>query len=225
MQFESVVASALIMGIISALSLPLGALTSIVWRPADRSMAILMAFGGGALLAALTIDLVASAVRSGHFYALAVGALIGGGVFLLLNQVVNDYGGFLRKASTTIYHLRRKQHQRIRRITRQMNQVDLFEDLDTRDFKALAASVRTEHYPRGHTVYRAGDPSESVYIVESGEVGLFDPQHESRAVERLQRNDVFGWKACIIGAPMAYTAVAAQHSVYPLHEHGLVQQQ
>jgi len=211
--FESIVATALLMGLISAMSLPLGALTSTVWRPTDRSMAVLMAFGGGALLAALTIDLVGSAVERGYFYALAIGALIGGGLFLFLNQVVNDYGGFLRKASTTIYYLRRKQHQRIRQITRQMNQVDLFEDLETRDFKALAASVRTEQYRKGHTIYQAGDPPESVYIVESGVVELFDPQHDSRPVESLGKNDVFGWKACVIGAPTAYTAIASADTV------------
>ena len=211
--YDSIVFAALVMGLISALSLPLGAVTSIVWRPTDRSMAVLMAFGGGALLAALTIDLVGSAVEKGHFYALAIGALIGGSLFLALNQVVNDYGGFLRKASTTIYYLRRKQHQRIRQITRQMNQVDLFEDLETRDFKALAASVRTEQYRKGHAIYQAGDPPESVYIVESGTVELFDPQRQTRPVETLGKNDVFGWKACIIGAPTAYTAITREDTV------------
>jgi len=211
--FETIVLTALVMGLISAVSLPLGALTSTVWRPTDRSMAVLMAFGGGALLAALTIDLVGSAVEKGDFYPLAAGALIGGVLFMFLNQVVNDYGGFLRKASTTIYYLRRKQHQRVREITRQMNQVRLFEDLDTRDFKALAASVRTEQYRKGHLVYQAGDPPESVYIVESGLVELFDPQHDARPVESLGKNDVFGWKACIIGAPTAYTAIAREDTV------------
>jgi len=212
LEFESIVVTALLMGIISACSLPLGALTSTLWRPADRSMAILMAFGGGALLAALTIDLVASAVDSGHFHALAIGALLGGALFLALNHVVNDYGGFLRKASTTIYHLRRKQHQRIRQIVRQMNRVDLFEDLDTRDYKALAASIRTEHYQKGHLIYQAGDPPEAVYVIESGAVELFDPLHESRPVERMQVNDVFGWKACVLGAPTAYTAIASEET-------------
>ena len=39
----------------SACSLPLGTLTTLIWRPDDRSVGILMSFGGGALLAALTI--------------------------------------------------------------------------------------------------------------------------------------------------------------------------
>lgn len=99
---ESILLTALLMGVVSASSLPLGAITANFWRPSDRINAQIMAFGGGALLAALTIDLVASAVSKGHFYPLAAGAVIGGLLFLMLNQIVNDYGGFLRKASTTI---------------------------------------------------------------------------------------------------------------------------
>ena len=134
--------TAFVMGLISASSLPMGAITAAFWRPSDRVTAMLMAFGGGALLAALTIDLVAASVEEGHFYALAFGAVVGGLLFTSLNQLVNDYGGFLRKASTTIYHLRRKQHQQIRQIISRIHQVRLFHNLPTADFKAIAPSVR-----------------------------------------------------------------------------------
>lgn len=51
------------MGLISVCSLPLGTLTSAVWKPGNRALAVLMAFGSGALLAALTIDLIGSALE------------------------------------------------------------------------------------------------------------------------------------------------------------------
>ncbi len=68
---ESQALTALYMGLISAASLPMGAATSAFWRPTDRAIAFLIAFGGGALLAALTIDLVGRSVAAGHFYKLA----------------------------------------------------------------------------------------------------------------------------------------------------------
>ena len=55
-------------GVVAAVSLPLGALTSRWWVPEERTVAALMAFGGGALLAALSVDLVAPALEDGHFY-------------------------------------------------------------------------------------------------------------------------------------------------------------
>ena len=89
-------------GLLSALSLPLGALTSFFWKPEGRVVAGLMAFGGGALLAALTIDLVAPVLQLGHYGALFTGFISGGLLFIGLNHMVNDYGGFRRKISTTV---------------------------------------------------------------------------------------------------------------------------
>ena len=78
---ESLPLQAFIIGLVSACSLPLGTLTSAVWQPKDRTIAILMAFGGGALLAALSIDLVSPALEAGHFRPLAVGCILGGLAF------------------------------------------------------------------------------------------------------------------------------------------------
>ena len=62
---ESLILTAFLLGKVSAVSLPLGTISSAFWRPNDRVIAFLMAFGGGALLAALTIDLVASSREGG----------------------------------------------------------------------------------------------------------------------------------------------------------------
>ena len=104
---DSLIFLAFSMGIISACSLPLGTLTTLLWRPDDRSVGVLMAFGGGALLAALTIDLVGSALAKGEFYWLAVGCVFGGALFVALDNIVNSRGGFLRKSSTVVHYLRR----------------------------------------------------------------------------------------------------------------------
>ena len=64
--FQSVWVNALFAGMVSACSMPLGSLTTLVWTPKNRALAFLMAFGGGALLSALVIDLVGSAREKGH---------------------------------------------------------------------------------------------------------------------------------------------------------------
>ena len=78
---------AFLFGIISAVSLPLGALLALRWSPKPRILASMMAIGAGALLAALTIDLVAVAVDKGHFFPLAIGMITGGLFFVLLNKI------------------------------------------------------------------------------------------------------------------------------------------
>jgi CRP-like cAMP-binding protein len=206
---DSIAWTAFWMGIISACSLPLGALTTRFWTPGDRSTAVLMAFGGGALLAALTIDLVGSALDSGNFNALALGAVLGGLLFVGLNQVVNDFGGFLRKSSTTLDYLRRQEHRRVKQITGQIGRTDLFRDLARRDYLALAPSVRTLDLAKGTEIYLAGDPADALYIVASGEVELYATADQDKPIERIQRNEAFGWLSCITGAPTSEAALAA----------------
>lgn len=206
--FESIFITAFVIGLISALSLPLGSLTAFVWSPSDKAIAILMAFGGGALLAALTIDLVASAVDKGHFHTLAIGAIIGGLLFVGLNRLVNDYGGFLRKASTTVYYLRNKQYQWLQRISKHLKRVDLFKVLKDADFRTLAASIHSIELTNGSWVYQCGDPSDNLYIIMQGEVDLINPRNPMQKPELLKKYDVFGWRAIITGAPFSYSAIA-----------------
>jgi len=206
--FESIILAAFFIGLVSAVSLPMGAVTTFFWTPTDRVIAILMAFGGGALLAALTIDLVATAVDSGHFHALAIGAICGGLLFVGLNRIVNDYGGFLRKASTTVYHMRRKQHEWLKKIASHLKRTDLFNVLTTPDLRILAASIHSVDISRGNWIYQSGDPSDNLYIIMSGEVDLINPRDSSDLPERLTSNDVFGWRALITGSPFSYSAYA-----------------
>nr|MBS0021076.1 cyclic nucleotide-binding domain-containing protein [Gammaproteobacteria bacterium] len=210
MLVESMAGTAFLMGIISACSLPLGALTSAFWRPADRVVAFLMAFGGGALLAALTIDLVGAALARGHFYFLAFGCILGGLLFVALNEIVNDYGGFLRKASTTIYHLRRKEYRRFKRVFSGLGRLDIFKEVSASEFKGLVTYIRSESYKQGSWIFRPGDPSDALYVVADGEVELLIAKHETQSRERLGRNDAFGRLAFLTGTPHANGTLAAR---------------
>ncbi|AFL73016.1 cyclic nucleotide-binding domain-containing protein [Thiocystis violascens] len=205
---ESLIWSAFWMGILSAVSLPLGALTARFWTPGDRATAVLMAFGGGALLAALTIDLVGAALERGHFNTLAIGAVCGGLLFVALNLLVNDFGGFVRKTSTTFYHLRRQEHRQLKRVMGQVTRTELFQALEDADCKVLAASARSQDYPRGSVIFEAADPADAAYILVSGTVEIYDAADRSRLLARLGPNEIFGWYSTLTGAPTSDTAVA-----------------
>ncbi len=208
---DSIFYTAFWFGIISACSLPLGALTTLFWKPFDRAIAFLMAFGGGALLAALTIDLVAGTVNKGHFYPLAAGCILGGLIFIALNRVINDFGGFLRKASTRVYHLRRLEHRRIRQILSALKRVDVFQDLSESDYKTLAASFESLEVKKGALIFNHGDPCDCLYIITSGKIDLLDPKEEV-ASRQLGKSDDLGWLAFITGTPYRFTARAKENS-------------
>ena len=207
MLVESIVITAFLLGIISACSLPLGTLTTLFWKPSDRSIAFLMAFGGGALLAALTLDLVAGTVAHGDFYPLAAGCIAGGMIFIGLNGIVNDLGGFLRKASTTFYHLRKQEYRKFRRILSVAKRVDVFRDLNDKGFKELADSIHNRDVKKGALVFSQGDPCDELYIIASGSVDLFDAKEKIETVHLGKNNDL-GWLAFLTGTPYRFTARA-----------------
>ena len=206
---ESIILTAFLLGIVSAVSLPLGTISSALWRPSDRVIAFLMAFGGGALLAALTIDLVASALEKGYFTPLAIGCILGGLLFILLNELVNDYGGFVRKASTTFYYLRKESSRGSIAILMDLREPRVFEGLSMREYRALAKSLVRRHYKQGELIYREGDPAEAMYMIRDGEVELLDTRKDTEPSERLGRGQSFGWLDILTGAPTSTAAVAA----------------
>jgi len=209
---ESVTATAFNMGIISACSLPLGAITALLWKPGDRTAAALVAFGGGALLAALTLDLVAPAFDRGHYFPLAIGCIIGGVLFAVLNEIINDYGGFLRKASTTIYHLRRQEHRRFKRILSNLDRIDIFQNLPTEDFKRVANAMHSLRCEKGASFYHLGDPPDALYIIADGEVELRDPRRKLERFELLGNGCAFGRMALLTGMPYATLPVATRNT-------------
>lgn len=200
--------NAFFLGIISACSFPLGAITSAYWKPTDRALAFLLAFGGGALLAALTIDLVGSALDKGHFAVLACGCLVGAAIFISLNQLVNERGGFLRKTSTAVYYLQRREQRKLKRALAHLGRIDIFRNLPQAEIEALATSAFSRDYEKGAMFFRQHDPSTHLYIVEKGEVHLLDPQDNMRLHLALKPHDAFGRLGFFTGSPRTTPAVA-----------------
>jgi len=205
---EGLSAQAFMFGLISAASLPLGALVALAWIPRPRVTAAMMAFGGGALLAALTLDLVGEAMRKGHFYPLAAGSLLGCFLFILLNQIVNERGGFLRHAASTIQYLTKRKSDHMRSLAERLSAVPLFAALPPAVMGELLPQIQERTYQPGTTIIRQGEPGDSLFVIERGEVGVIDDLAGGRRVGTMIANDVFGEIALLTGGPRSATAVA-----------------
>lgn len=219
---ESLALKAFIFGLISAASLPLGAVSAMVWkRPPPRVIAALMAFGGGALLAALTIDLVAETVREGDFYPLAAGCIAGGVLFVVLNQLVNNQGGFLRKSATTFTYLRRRKQKLYREIFEKLSRVPLFQSLPPGEIQGILPHVSTRNFAKGQVLLRQGDPGDSLFIIDEGTVDILQADGAERRIATLGPDDVFGEMALLTGQPRSATAVAIEPTkvwiLYKIH--------
>lgn len=91
---------ALVFGIVSGLSLPIGSWLGVTLSPvSDKACGMMMAFGAGALLFAVTVELYGHALRdvaagkSGmlEMFTTIFGALIGAALYLAINQWLEEY--------------------------------------------------------------------------------------------------------------------------------------
>lgn len=182
---------AFLFGIISAVSLPLGAMLALKWSPKPRVLASMMAIGAGALLAALTIDLVAVSVDKGHFYPLAVGMITGGLFFVFLNKIVNSKGGFLRKTATILTHITKKQNTRQKQLFKQLSNVKFFHNLTPEQAQIIIPYLHRYKYRQGKVMVHEGDPGDLFFIIENGSAIVMDDNTNS-VITILSPNDTYG---------------------------------
>jgi CRP-like cAMP-binding protein len=193
------------LGALSAVSLPLGALTARFWQPADRMLGVLTAFGAGALLAAVTIGIVAPMLEEGQSGPLVAGAVVGGLAFEGLNRGINARGGFLRKASTTLVYAEQRERRRRRRLLEHLERVEVFDGLPDRELNLLAAAGAIVEYPERRLIYGRDDPAEALHVIVRGRVLLDHPE----GPRELGEQAVFGFRSFLAGTPHRSSAVAA----------------
>jgi len=209
---ESFLPAAFLAGIISACSLPIGAITALFWKPKAKMAAFLMAFGSGALLAALTIELVDEALDKGHILQLSIGCVLGGLLFIALNQLIENKGGFLRKTSTTIHFIRKRRLERLERALGHIQRIPLFSNLPSEDLHELARRLKTQEVAKGTVLFQEGDPSDRLFMVQSGEVAQVDRESGNRTKRIFVKNEAFGTLAFLTNSPSTTEAVTQADS-------------
>lgn len=203
---------AFFLGILSAVSLPLGALLGCFWRPRDLINSALMSFGGGALLAALTLEIVAPALRHASLWAVIIGCVAGGLLFIALNALLDRMGGYLRKAATTLQHLMKVRLRETRDLVEQLGRVDILRELPPEEVQALVPHVNERDYPPGRTIFRKGEPGDALYLIRKGTVRVIEEPEgraEPRILSEIGPGGCFGEIALLTDAPRTATVVTA----------------
>jgi CRP/FNR family cyclic AMP-dependent transcriptional regulator len=88
--------------------------------------------------------------------------------------------------------------------------IKMFELLNEGDRVALAEVVDELSLPEGHTLFQAGDPGDSLFIVRSGEIELFikDTAGQKIVLTTSEAGDMFGELAMLDTGPRTATALA-----------------
>ena len=208
---------AVALGGLSAVSLPLGSAAGLRLRPSAGVTALLAAFGAGALIAALALELVAPAAFALHgagahagdavaaFVALLVGALLGGVLFVVLDRALAERGGFLRKISTSIAWYSRREHERSQGWLKDLCAIPLLRALPAARAGELVRDVRPRVFSDGEDLFREGDPSNTLFFVRRGSVAL---TRGTEALEPLGPGGILGDLSLLTDSPYAVGARA-----------------
>jgi uncharacterized membrane protein len=92
--------------------------------------------------------------------------------------------------------------------------IKMFELLNEDDRVALANVVDELSVPAGHTLFQAGDPGDSLFIVNSGQIELFikDTAGQKITLTTAEAGDMFGELAMLDTGPRTATALALVES-------------
>src|ERR1051325_7782726 len=87
--------------------------------------------------------------------------------------------------------------------------VELFEFLSSEDRADLSARLKPESLPVGATLFRAGDPGNTLYIICSGEVEIFihDDTGHKIVLEQAKAGAAFGELSMLDGGPRSASAL------------------
>ena len=93
--------------------------------------------------------------------------------------------------------------------------IKMFELLDEDDRVALAKVVDELKVPSGHTLFQAGDPGDSLFIVREGQIELFikDTAGQKIVLHTAEAGDMFGELAMLDSGARTATALALTESV------------
>lgn len=214
---------AFLLGGLSAVSLVIGSALGLVWKPSPRLTAGFTAFGAGALLAALSVELIAPTVIefvehnkklqteiSGHeklleFIFLISGCILGGLLFYFLNEALNSKGGYLRKVSTTISYFNHMRNKRFRMALKKFSRIKLFRSIPAAQLDFLIQHIRHVHFKKGSYIYHKGNIINRIYFIESGEINLVYNSTQNRMIKD---NEIVGEASFLIHDPILYDAIA-----------------
>ena len=173
----TVMIMALVWGLVSAVSLPMGAVFGLWTKPSRKVTSSMMAFGGGALLFALTIELFAHSMHLSDLHedkwiilSTVIGAMIGGLVFESLNQVLNNKGAFLRKASLFKRHVQLKKTRNVKKMIKSLSSIKFLHLLPPEEIAELMMLVKTRHYHKGDLIITQGNDGLELFFISKGRV-------------------------------------------------------
>ena len=219
------VLSASAMAVLAMTSLLIGAGIGLYLKPSQKVNAIIMAFGTGALIQALALELAfESAERLIHeahlsgvvsWLWVAGGFIAGGFIYYIGNRLIDGMGGALRHPALARLFLLEKKREESAAILAQISKVELVRSLPPEEMEGVLACVEPVQVLAGEMIFRRGDKGNALYLINEGQVNMLAGNGEAKdesVIAQLGPGQSFGEMALLTGEPRSATAVATTDS-------------
>lgn len=211
-----------IVALLSMVSLLIGALLGLYAKPSHKVNAIVMAFGVGALIQALSLELAFEGaerlLHKAHLSPLnswlwvAGGFFLGGLIYNFGNAFVEKKGGAFRHKSTAKKFVVDEKKQYSERLIKLLSQNEIINSLPPEEMEEFIEHLHEKKYSSTETIFNKGDKGESLYIIEEGEVTIQNPT-ENKIIATLKKGSVFGEMAIVAGEPRNATAIVKSNTI------------
>jgi CRP-like cAMP-binding protein len=196
---------ALFQGLLGASSLLIGALVGICWQPGRVFSAAIMAFGSGTLLSAIAFDIAEPVYETSGFWPILVGFMLGGTLFTVVINYVDDRGGFIRHPSSSRRFLYHHRQEETSEILDRITHVEMLHNLTPSEVQAIIPLLKPLTVEPGVTLCHEGDPGDAMFIIVSGEAEIYKgPQ----LMALLGPGEMFGEMALLTGEERSASVIA-----------------
>ncbi|MDB9525181.1 cyclic nucleotide-binding domain-containing protein [Oscillatoria sp. CS-180] len=196
---------ALLQGFLGASSLVIGAVLGICWKPDRVVTAAIMAFGSGTLLAAIAFDITQPVFAMTGFWPILIGFVLGGALFTIIINYIDDQGGFIRHPSSSrrfFYHHRQEETSEV---LDEIAHVEMLHSLSPSEVQAIIPLLKPLSAEPGTMICQEGMPGDAMFIIVDGEADIYKgPQ----LMAKLGAGEMFGEMSLLTGEERSASVVA-----------------
>ena len=220
------VAMAAGLAVAAMVSVVIGAWLGLTFKASEKLIANILAFGSGALVNALAIDLaygttehlVHEGVSNIQAWAIVAGGFLAGGlVYFTCNRLVASHGGAARHKTTARQFALDLKREESAGLLQRLGQNAVLRSLPPSEIDGLLPYIRDFHLDQGKYLFKQGDPGDAMYLVEDGSLGVFirndaTPEGDGKKIAEIKSGDIVGEMA-LLGAGVRNATVLAQAPV------------
>lgn len=202
-------------------SVVVGTWLGLTFKASDKTVANILAFGSGALVNALAVDLafgttqhlVNSGIPNLRAWAIVAGGFIAGGlIYYYSNILVDKFGGAARHKTNARRHALAMKRQGAGELLERLSKNAVIRMLPASEIDHILPYVRAFKFESGQEVFRQGQEPDALYIIDEGKLGVFvNSGHEAGVGTRMSEinaGDIVGEMALVSHIVRPETVIA-----------------